>query len=415
MAAELRLPMPPFRSPALRVLGVVLCAGALASCAGKPESAIDDTPTEHSVRPSKSTGKSAAAKAEAKEGLVAAGSDLQAMYDQLAAAQGERPAPDDASPTPNALPRPSNAQRPGRSIITPTAADLPPGALDPAPAAATGASSSPGAAPAKPAAAERTAAQKRSDAAAELATQLKPDISAVSEPLRAALPLIALETIQPGSASADLDKLQNALAPRERDAIRTLREFSRTLASDPNMRADPEAVARALREHADRLSASTTNGGAGALGLGTVTLCSRVDGFGRFNTLPTTFLAGKAIPAIVYAEVRNFAQRPGADASGEPTWNIELSQELQLILEADGSRQWQQPETIVRDVSRSQRSDYFLVQRIDLPKNLSVGKYTLRVVIRDKAANAEAETLVPIQIVADPSLLGGGRGPRAGR
>ena len=411
MAAELRSFMLPFCSPALRVLGVMLCAAALASCAGKPESAIDTTPTEHSVRPSKSTGKSAAAKAETKEGMAAAGNDLQAMYDQLAEAQAERPAPDNTAPAP--LPRPTNAQRPGRSIITPTAADLPPGALDPAPAAATGASSSTSAGPTKPATAERTPAQKRSDAAAELATQFKPDISAVSEPLRAALPLIALETIQPGSASAELDKLQNALSPRERDAIRTLREFSRTLASDPNMRADPEAVARALREHADRLSASTPN--AGGLGLGTVTLCSRVDGFGRFNTLPTTFLAGKAIPAVVYAEVRNFAQRPGADSAGEPTWNIELSQELQLILEADGSRQWQQPETIVRDVSRSQRSDYYLVQRIDLPKNLSVGKYTLRVVIRDKAANAEAETLVPIQIVADPSLLGGGRGPRARR
>ena len=76
----------------------------------------------------------------------------------------------------------------------------------------------------------------------------------------------------------------------------------------------------------------------------------------------------------------------------------------------DGSRQWRSAEAVIRDTSRTRR-DFFLVQRIDLPANLSVGKYNLKVTVRDRLAGeggAEAELAVPIQIVADAGLLGGG-------
>jgi len=67
----------------------------------------------------------------------------------------------------------------------------------------------------------------------------------------------------------------------------------------------------------------------------------------------------------------------------------------------------------VRDRSRTRRRDFYIVQRIDLPANLSVGKYNLKVAVRDRHApgGAEAEAVVPIQIVADASLLAGGEPP----
>lgn len=399
MAADLRI----MTIVHARAAGLLLCAAALTACAGKPESAIEE-PAERSARPvAKPAPRSAADKSEIRGDIAEAAKNLQAMYSEQGAAQADPANSSTLSPfTPAPGSRPT--QRPGRAIITPSAADLPPDALDPASAPSNPAPAANAAATLKTAEPERSDSQRRADAATELAAQFKPDLAAIKEPLRAALPLIALETLQPGTGAAELDKLMNAVSPRERDAIRALRDLSRTLANDPALRADPDALSRALREHADRLTAAASPG---ALALGTVALCQKVESYGRFTPLTASnFLAGKPIAAIVYTEVQNFTQRPteGTDNAASH-WQTELSQELQLILEADGSRQWQQPEAIIRDVTRSKRADYFLVQRIDLPRTLSVGKYTLKVIVRDKAGGAETETLIPIQIVADPSLI----------
>lgn len=401
MAADFRM----FTLVHARAAGLLLGAAALTACAGKPESAIEE-PTERSSYPANAP-RSPATKAEARGDIAEAARNLQAMYAEAGAAEtgDQHAAPN--SPTLNPFtPAPGSrpTQRPGRAIITPSAADLPPDALAAAQTPSNAAPAANSAAPAKATEPERSDSQKRADAAGELAAQFKPDLSAIKEPLRAALPLIALETLQPGAGALELDKLMNAVSPRERDAIRALRDLSRTLVNDPALRADPDALSRALREHADRLTAAASPG---TLALGTVALCQKVESYGRFTPLTSSsFLAGKPIAAIVYTEVQNFAQRPteGADNAASH-WQTELSQELQLILEADGSRQWQQPEAVIRDVTRSKRADYFLVQRIDLPRTLSVGKYTLKVIVRDKAGGAETETLIPMQIVADPSLI----------
>lgn len=373
---------------------------------------------------------------EGDPALASAANNLQEMFEQIQKATAEAQSPTPPAGAGAELGEPAvpvekplistlrPVQRPGRPAVmapTMTAAAIPAPASHPTPAPeqtlTSAASVAPVPAPAPATAAppkpEPTPAQKKADAVAELVKQLKPDVSAVSRPLAAAVPLIGLETIQPGSAATDLDALASAAPRAQSTSITAVREVVKAAANDPAL-ADPAALAKLLRDQADRL-----NGGVSAsesLALGSVALCQRVDGFGRFTPLgSTSFQAGRAASMILYTEVLNFAQRPAAAlASAEPAdlnalpdsqWAVEVGQELQLILDADGSTQWRSPEGSVRDVSRSRRSDYYLVQRVDLPKNLSVGKYTLKVIVRDKAAGAETETNIPIQIVADPASV----------
>jgi hypothetical protein len=54
----------------------------------------------------------------------------------------------------------------------------------------------------------------------------------------------------------------------------------------------------------------------------------------------------------------------------------------------------------VRDESRNRLRDYYLTNRVRLPGNLGVGRYHLKVVMRDLIGEKVAETIIPIEIVA---------------
>lgn len=252
---------------------------------------------------------------------------------------------------------------------------------------------------------DRSAAQKRQDAIAELAAQLKPGIDGAKEPLRAAMPLLGLDAISSGAAAGHLELVSRAVTPDQRRSVEAARDLMRSFAADPNLASgDPAAMARLLREKADQLSGSTSPDG---LALGTVALCQRVDGYGRFSTLGTsTFVAGRPAAMIIYSEVENFSQTQGPDGANRETpdqWRVELGQTIRLYLESDGSEQLVLPESVVRDVASSKRRDFFLVQRVDLPKTLSVGNYHLKIAVRDVASGAIAERVLPIRVVADLS------------
>jgi hypothetical protein len=256
---------------------------------------------------------------------------------------------------------------------------------------------------------ERTLAQKRQDAIAELSSQLKPGIDGAKEPLRAAMPLLGLDAISSGAAVGHLELVFRAVTPDQRRTVEAARDLMRSFATDPNLTSgDPGAMARLLREEADQLSGTAPQDG---LALGTVALCQRVDGFGRFATLGTnSFVAGRPNAMIVYSEIENFSQTRGTDAvgpvkAGVEQWRVELGQTVHLYLESDGSEQLVLPESVVRDASTSKRRDFFLVQRVDLPRNLSVGNYNLKIAVRDVASGAIAERSIPIRVVADSSAI----------
>lgn len=139
------------------------------------------------------------------------------------------------------------------------------------------------------------------------------------------------------------------------------------------------------------------------LEISTLALCQRVESFGRYTPLTSsTFLAGRSAQMILYTELAGFTQRP--DSSGDSQQFVtELSQTVELFLDSDGSKQFVVPTQSVRELSRSPRRDFYLVQRIELPRTLSVGRYNLKVRVTDLASGQESERSQRINIVADPS------------
>lgn len=342
-----------------------------------------------------------------------AATDLQALFDA-----GLVPGGSQADPGLPALQPDANGPAPSSRWADPN-----PVPADPAPtvpAASKPTAQSPGSALDQPT--SKTREQRRAELTAELAGLLRPDAANNPDVLRALSSLIALEAVEPGAATPEIEAAIKPLSPDEAGAARVASDIVRTLASDPKLIADPIALRAELTRQLARLTTAPGAPTGEGLGFGTVALCSRVESFGRYTPFTgNRFLAGRTNPAIVYAEVENFTQRPVTEAdgaSGTAHRNAdpdELAVELTIRAELfhdDGSRQWRSAEAAVRDIARTRRRDFFLVQRIDLPANLSVGKYNLKVTVRDRlGGDAVVETTIPITIVADPGLLGGGPSP----
>lgn len=200
---------------------------------------------------------------------------------------------------------------------------------------------------------------------------------------------------------------ESSLTSQERTTLSAIRALGRALSQDGKV-TDParavqlvEGVLSTLRE-------------AAAVRIARSALCTRVEGFGQYEPFSDyTFLAGRTTKMIVYTEIENFSHRPArSDDPGMDTLTgadlvaVELSQELRLWHDADGSMQWRKPEQPIIEVGRNKRRDFFLVQQIELPPTLSVGKYNLKVTIRDKVSGGVDERSIPIKIVADPGVIG---------
>jgi len=235
------------------------------------------------------------------------------------------------------------------------------------------------------------------DLARRLAETLRADPEA--DPVRVYAALAALEVIEPGlmvNPSAI-----RGLTPEDARILEAwadlMREADARLVSSP---ADARALAGALAE------ASTSASLFEPLGIRAARLCSRVEGFGRYAPMGSTWLAGRPHRAVVYAEVDHFASSPAVGSGGERGYETRLTQELQLFHDSDGLLAWRLPPQDVRDFSRNRRRDFFVVQLIELPSSLTVGRYQLKVTIHDETSGQTAETVLPITIVADEGLIG---------
>jgi len=141
------------------------------------------------------------------------------------------------------------------------------------------------------------------------------------------------------------------------------------------------------------------------LRVSTVELCRRVRGYGVYEAFDShVFLAGREQPIIIYAEVDHY-QTVEAENS---RYQVKLAQEVVLYNESDGLAVWRQPRVEILDESRNQRRDFFVVQMIRLPQRLGVGKYVLKVRVTDLHNQSLDEATIPIQLVADQSMVSGG-------
>ena len=121
-------------------------------------------------------------------------------------------------------------------------------------------------------------------------------------------------------------------------------------------------------------------------------LCKSVEGYGVYELFPShTFPVGRNQPLLVYCELRNFL----ADKKNMDSYHTRLTVQT-VLYDARGQLAQSQPEKSIEDISANRRSDFFLTYRFDLPNTLGAGDYTLKVTIKDLAANKAATKAVQI-------------------
>ncbi len=338
-------------------------------------------------------------------GGVAAGVPA-ATVASTAAPPAARAQPGDGAAKSEAAVNESALRAAARPVRPPTVYEAPPetptegdaASAEPEAKANTAAASTPAAAP--------PPAQGRAELTRLLAAELTPERAthASGDAFRTALAAAALSGLDAEAAGPAVQAWEGRLTPAQRKTLAAARGVYAGLPGAAGDGAESGPVAALLRAQADVLEP------AAGLAVGHAALCTRVEGYGRYSEVGSSaLLAGRAHPVIVYVEPTGFEHR-SVEGGGEPRWAVELSQELHLYHDADGTLAWMDREQSVSEVSRRQRRDFYLVRRVELPATLSIGAYRLKVIVRDRVSGATAEAIVPLSVVADAGLAGvGGR------
>lgn len=128
-----------------------------------------------------------------------------------------------------------------------------------------------------------------------------------------------------------------------------------------------------------------------------VQLCTRVRGFGQYEPCAgDSFPAGRPVRVLIYSEVDGFKNRDGDNGMKA----VELAQRLSLFDDATGEAVWSTSEARVVETAHRIRRDFFLVQQVELPANLAIGSYTLKVTVSDAVGHAQAERTIPVKFHA---------------
>lgn len=237
------------------------------------------------------------------------------------------------------------------------------------------------------------------DTAARMASLLRQTDASGKAMITDLAAILPVESMRPG-VLATLGDAGNPLASlSEQDKSTLIAARDRLLADPSNASND---LIKSLRP-------------AGGLMILRTALCTRVEGFGRFDPYSTsTFVQGRTLRAIVYVELDGFATRPARDSDPvmsnvaiDEQVSVDLTQSLSLYHDADDLLAWHRPARGVIETSRNKRRDFYLIQQIDLPPTLTVGRYNLKVTVTDRTTQAEAEAIIPIEIVAHESALRG--------
>lgn len=153
------------------------------------------------------------------------------------------------------------------------------------------------------------------------------------------------------------------------------------------------------------------------LGVPVIELCERVRGFGVYETLPKRdgvhrFRAGVGHRVIVYAELDNVVSERASSSLLAPRraavagYRSSLEQTVELYFDGTDRLEpssdvlvWSAGQERIEDFARSERSDFFTAQAISLPRGLSVGRYSLKLTVRDRVGGGVSEAVLPIEVV----------------
>ena len=217
-------------------------------------------------------------------------------------------------------------------------------------------------------------------------------------PLRHLLVIVAQAVLSP-----DRQLQVNAipgLTDQERELLSAMQTFYTDLGQELAQSGDPEALPAAVAQLHRNLTKVPQ------LRLNHAVLSSRVSGFGAYDEFKRNeagryaFLAHSRQQAVVYMEIEDFTSE--LNANGE--WVTELSQQLVIFSDRDGIPVWRQQWQPVVDVTKNRRHDFYIVQVVTFPEQLSVGLYQLKISVRDEKSQAEAEASLELEMVADQSL-----------
>lgn len=220
----------------------------------------------------------------------------------------------------------------------------------------------------------------------ELARRIKEDPTDLSGQLDyQLLQLLRGHPVPQMDAIASLPTEDQEVLAAVMDALRLFRTHA---ASDSNMLLSRKV--RPLIDLSERLRPQTN------LRVATVSLCTKVQGYGIYDPIDATRLpAARDNEVIIYCEIDNFSSR----LNDRGFWETNLSLDAALYNER-GQRVWSDKRQTVADVSRNRRRDFFLPRKVRLPA-LPPGQYSLTVTIADQQANRMDEATLAIQTVID--------------
>lgn len=224
------------------------------------------------------------------------------------------------------------------------------------------------------------------------------------DPERALAASILAQAIREYASADDGSRPGQNLSPPERELATLLGPLLDALTTGD--RADaPNRIGLAIDDAARGLSSVLP------VRINDAALATDIYGFAAYKPFESyTFLSGRSNRMLVYTEPANFQSRLATEpasqgsAANPGAYEVVLGLELQLYNERGSMLAWRRPEERVAIRSDRPRSEVYLGTMIELPDRLSVGRYQLKVVLRDHADGSEDERVIPIKIVADPRL-----------
>lgn len=375
--------------------GLIACLAA--SGCGKPAAPLSSTPA-----PELAKGDAAplpvAPAADQPRTPDDVAADAQAYVERVERALGH------AAASPPPADRPGEVQwvSPGDSAASPRASSPAPGlrpVADTPPVAVVVPPSplSPAAAPSPAVEAPAPAPEPltTADQARRLAQQLRAAAADAPPNLQSIIRRAALSVIDP-TIQVTNEELASLDAEQRRAVTAWQRAFlqlGQMLGADASSDADQLLIAAAeLQEQV---------AGEKRLKIRSAKLCTRVNGYGVYEELPTRELrVGREHAMIVYLELDHFT--PQVAANGK--YMVKLSQEVVLYNDADRQPVWREQPVSITDESHNRRRDFFTVQIIRLSPHLTIGNYHLKVTVTDEVGQSIDEATIPLRITADGKL-----------
>lgn len=216
------------------------------------------------------------------------------------------------------------------------------------------------------------------------------------QPLKELLVLASLSMLDPERA-IDPNAIPD-LTDEERALLALMQKYFIAIGNDIDSETNPWLTMSTATTELQRRLKQTPD-----LEMPTLALCTRVGGFGDFDEWMIlndmdqySFIAHTKQPVIIYLEMEGFT----SNLNDKDLWETVTSQHLTIYSDRDGIPVWKEDWQSASDQSRKRRRDYFTVQKFDLPRGLSVGRYQLKVRVRDEKTGAETEQNIPFTMTA---------------